>query len=293
MHTLISKRFILVFLYIVFSTSIYANEHIPCFINGNLYKSQGNYTKALEAYMSGVDKNVTNCMIEASMLYFNEEHNIPYRPKLAFELLQKALHIEPYNSLIHYNLSGYYYYLGNDTSKRETGDLKVKYHSTIAYILGDEDALYYVNGFRKLKKKNGYIEDVLNKNILDTELISTRLEKFSHGKITITGKQKDASVVLHTKYFTIVVKKEEIKFYGRLDMLSAKSFGKHIRTIQQALYIDIPTFVTSKTDDILSKFMLDSSGNFMLDEEFSDVLKHELSLVNSSKVFVYRISVVK
>lgn len=76
-------------------------------------------------------------------------------------------------------------------------------------------------------------------------------------------------------------------------MLSAKNFGKHIRTIQQALYIDIPNFVTSKTDDILTKFMLDSTGKFMLDEEFSDVLKHEFTLVNRSKVFVYRISVVK
>ena len=273
-----SIRFI--FLLLLFTISVYAKAE-QCFIDGNLHKSKGNYTEALESYMSGVDENMTNCMIEASKLYFNEEHNISYKPDLAFKLLQKALDIEPYNSLIHYNLCGYYYYLGNDTSKREAGDLKVKYHSKIAYLLGDEDALYYVNGFSKLKKKNGYIEDVLENSTFNTELIAKRIEKFSQGR------------VLNIKHFKISLNESEIKFYGRLDYVSAKNFGKHIRTIQEALYIDVPNAVIEKTDDILSKMMLDFSTKYMLEEEFSDILQHKFTFMRKSRVFTYRIKIAK
>ncbi len=283
-------RFIFLLLFLISTVHGKYNE---CYINGELYKTKGNYTKALESYMSGVDKNITDCMVEAAKLYSNEEHNIMHQPELALKILHKALNLEPYRSLIHYNLGSHYYNLGHDPLKRDAGDIKSKYHFLFAYYLGDEDAYYYVKGFHKLKKRNGYIEEVLDNTTFNTQLIAKRLVKFSQGKISITSKYKDTSVVLNTKHFKILLDKDKIRFYGRLDYISAKEFGQHIKTIQKTLYIDIPNDVIKKTDNILTKLMLDSSAKFILEEEFSDILLHNFTLMNKSKVFTYRIEVAK
>ena len=263
-----------------------------CLVNGQYYENNKEYKKAFEHYLKGAKKNVVNCMIEASKFYTNEDFGIKYQPQKAYELLSKAVKIEPYNSLIHYNLGILHFKLKENDMSR--------YHFIFAYILGDKDAKEYIVQM-PIVTKIGYIKEVSKKDKFDMKLLAQRVKYFSNNifKETSQSSKKylksnltfEPKIVLKSNNnLEITIYQNKIILDGCLTPKNATLFGIYIQLVQRAIYVDIPKDILMQTDKKFNKLMtktLNSKSD--IEVEFKSTFKHQFSFSNITQYMKYKI----
>lgn len=263
----------------IFLSSLFASD--KCLEKGHFFENNmKEISKALDAYLEGVNTNNISCLIEASRLYSNEENKTFYNPEKSYELLSKALVLEPFNSLVHYNL-GIYYFNFNTEKK----DFKSRYHFVLALFLGDKDAQIYVNQLHKSASSLEHTSLVAKNKKFDKEYISQRLEHFFKDKIKIVSKDENKIVLKSNEEFTYTLTENELKIEGLLDIKNALFFGNRLKYLQYSLYVDLPLDVENQTNEILDSLFkkilmenkLDVNEKFIYEE-----FEHKFRFLNES-----------
>lgn len=279
------KKVVLILLFGIYT---YLNAYEACLVNGHYFEDEKKYDKAFKAYLDGANRDVVDCMMEAAKFYTNEDYGVVYQAEKAQALLLRALKIEPYNSLLHYNLGIHYFKEDNNSESR--------YHFLFAYLLGDKDAVKYLKQIVSTKK-NGYISEVVSDKKFDVKLIAQRLIHFSNNtfkeyKSKYDEKDKEYIIINTPHKFSISIYPDEIKLYGYLKASNAKLFGVYIRLIQRAVYVDIPKNILDETnnklDELMSKVVL--KGDSEIKSEFTKVLKHKFVFRGNSKYLEYSLN---
>lgn len=252
-------------------------------------KMKENHT-ALYRFLDGEKENNVNCMIEAArMISEYGTFGLNFDPKQKqVQLLEKVLKIQPYNSLAHYNLGSFYY--------NEKDDEKSRYHFLLSYHLGDKDSVEYL---RTLPFVKSYEKDMMIDGRFDTKKLLTQISIFSSYNGTYQTKLNYADsghskTTLENHFgMKVVVSDNSIELRSIANKQNAILLGRMIKTIQYALFIDIPQKTTEITDEYLIDGVIAQTlmGKQTADKSFSNIFTHRLTFDNNSREFIYTIKI--
>jgi hypothetical protein len=240
----------LLIVFLLFISTLFSND--KCLEKGHFFEyKMKRISKALHTYEEGIKENNVSCMIEAARVYSNEEYKSTYNKQKGFKLLQKALILEPFNSLVHYNLGVYYF---NFNSKEQ--DINARYHFVLTLFLKDKDAQNYVNQLYQSNSSSKHISDVIDNKHFNIKLIHDRLINFFKDSYKLI-KKDDNKIVLKSKNgFKYTISKNKLEINAVLDKYNALDFGNEIRRLQYSLYVDLPLDIENQSDKVMDKLIL-------------------------------------
>lgn len=272
----------LLYIFLLFLTTLFSSD--KCLGKGHFFEyKMKSVNQALDSYLKGLKDNNVSCMIEAARVYSNEEYKTIYDKQKGFELLQKALKIEPFNSLIHYNLGTYYF---NFNTKEQ--DINARYHFVLALFLKDKDAQEYINQLHNSNSSLKHIADVVENKSFNIILVHSRLINFFKDNYKLIKKDEGQIALKSKNGFKYTLLKDKVEISSTLDKYNALNFGNEIRRLQYSLYVDLPLGIENQSgkaiDRLISKQI--ENKNFEYNEKFEDeTFKHQFSISNYNTVF--------
>lgn len=271
-----------IFIFFLLISNLFADN--KCLEKGHFFEYQmKNISQALDSYLEGLKDNNVSCMIEAARVYSNEEYKTIYNQQKGFELLQKALKIEPFNSLIHYNLGIYYF---NFNTKEQ--DINARYHFVLALFLEDKDAQEYVNQLHDSNSSLKHIADVVDNKSFNIQLVYNRLINFFKDSYKLLKKDEDEIILESKNGFKYTISKEKLEISAILNNYNALNFGNEIKKLQYSLYVDLPLDIENKSDKAIDELISKQTKNIKLEysEKFEDdIFKHHFEILNSDNMF--------